>query len=97
MTADVVISQSRKKEDKERGTARFHMMKNRFGADGMTFPAKMNTSNGDIQLFDPSSAEGMNLQDLMDTSNEESENDTKTAMFKKFKEMKVKNKDGYSD
>ena len=35
------MSLSRKKEDKVNNTARFHIMKNRFGPDGITFPCKM--------------------------------------------------------
>ena len=50
MIADFAISLSRKKEDKVKGTGRIHIMKNRYGSDGMTYPAKINTSNGDIQI-----------------------------------------------
>jgi len=65
MTADFVLSLSRKINDKENSTARFHVIKNRFGSDGMTFPAIMNTSNGDIRLFKSDSEEGMNIQSKM--------------------------------
>ena len=88
MTADVVISVSRKTADKSKGTARFHIMKNRFGADGLTFPAKMDTSCGQIQLFDPSSQDGMELQNLMDEGEEEDQNIVKKALNKKYQEMK---------
>jgi len=50
MIADFAISLSRKKEDKVKGTGRIHIMKNRYGSDGMTYPAKINTSNGDIHI-----------------------------------------------
>ncbi len=44
MITDVAISLSRKKEDKVKGTGRFHIMKNRYGMDGLTFGAKIDTS-----------------------------------------------------
>ena len=44
MTADFVMSLSRKVEDKIGNTGRFHVIKNRFGPDGLTFPAKVNTN-----------------------------------------------------
>jgi hypothetical protein len=48
MIADFIMSWSRKRKDKASGTARMHIMKNRFGQDGMTYGAKINTSNGNI-------------------------------------------------
>jgi replicative DNA helicase len=52
MIGDIIISLARKRKDKIEGTGRFHIMKNRYGADGMTFRAKINTSNGFIQVDD---------------------------------------------
>ena len=52
MTADISISLSRKKEDKVEGTGRFHFMKNRYGPDGETFQASIDTSTGAIQIVD---------------------------------------------
>lgn len=51
MVADICISLSRKKEDKVLGTGRFHIMKNRYGMDGMTYDAKVDTNNGHIELL----------------------------------------------
>jgi replicative DNA helicase len=48
MVADVCISLSRQKEDKVLGTGRVHVMKNRYGQDGMTYNVKMDTNNGHI-------------------------------------------------
>jgi hypothetical protein len=46
MIADFVVSVSRKVEDKDcKYKARFHVIKNRFGIDGITFPSSMNTNN----------------------------------------------------
>ena len=50
MVADFCLSLSRKKEDKVHGTGRVHIMKNRYGMDGMTFGAKIDTNNGHIEL-----------------------------------------------
>ena len=51
MTADFVLSLSRKIEDKLANTGRWHVIKNRFGPDGITFPSKMNASNGQNELI----------------------------------------------
>ena len=48
MVADICISLSRQKEDKVLGTGRVHVMKNRYGQDGMTYNVKMDTNNGHI-------------------------------------------------
>ena len=50
MIADFALSLSRKRQDKVNGTGRIHVMKNRFGEDGMTYSAKMDTSNGFIEI-----------------------------------------------
>lgn len=66
MTADFVMSLSRKIEDKVSNTARFHVIKNRFGCDGITFPSIFNSSNGSITLYDQSSKEGLEIQEKME-------------------------------
>jgi replicative DNA helicase len=65
MTGDFVISLSRREEDKQAGTARIHIIKNRFGADGMTFPAFFDAGNGNIKVLDPTTAEGRACQERM--------------------------------
>jgi hypothetical protein len=50
MVADICISLSRQKEDKVLGTGRVHVMKNRYGQDGMTYNVKMDTNNGHIEF-----------------------------------------------
>jgi replicative DNA helicase len=50
MIADFAISLSRKRQDKVNGTGRIHIMKNRYGGDGMTHAAVINTHNGNIQI-----------------------------------------------
>lgn len=59
MNADFVMSWSRKQKDKLNNTARCHIMKNRFGPDGITFPCKMNTNTGQIDVFDGNSSDGI--------------------------------------
>jgi len=57
MIADVAMSLSRQKKDKVNGTGRFHIMKNRYGGDGMSYYAKVNTSNGHIEILSEMSEE----------------------------------------
>jgi replicative DNA helicase len=52
MITDLSLSLSRKKEDKVNGTGRLHVMKNRYGMDGLTFQVDVNTSNGHIAIGD---------------------------------------------
>ena len=50
MVADMAMSLSRKKEDKVLGTGRIHIMKNRYGQDGMTFNVRMDTNCGRVEF-----------------------------------------------
>ena len=52
MITDVCISLSRKRKDKVNGTGRFHIMKNRYGMDGLTFGVKADTSTGHFDVYD---------------------------------------------
>ncbi len=70
MTADFVVSLSRKIEDKLANTGRWHVIKNRFGQDGITFPSKMNASNGQIIIHTPDSLDGQDVQKDMDNHSE---------------------------
>lgn len=65
MTGDFIASISRKMEDKLAGVARVHIIKNRFGADGMTWPTCFDASNGDIKILDPNSSEGRKCLEKM--------------------------------
>ena len=51
MIADFAMSLSRQKKDKVNGTGRFHIMKNRYGTDGMTFNVAVDTSTGHIEII----------------------------------------------
>ena len=70
MVADFVLSLSRKIQDKLAGTGRWHVIKNRFGPDGITLPSKMNTSNGQFNIYTDTSVGGKETQKQMDGGNE---------------------------
>ena len=70
MTADFIMSMSRKVEDKIANTGRFHVIKNRFGPDGLTFPATINTNTGYIQIYEANTQEGKQTQGKMDNAEE---------------------------
>jgi len=59
MNADFIMSWSRKSKDKLNNTARAHVMKNRFGMDGITFPCKMDTNKGIIEVYEGNSSDGI--------------------------------------
>ena len=84
MTADFVVSLSRKIEDKLAGTGRWHVIKNRFGPDGMTLPSKANMSNGRIQIFSDDSIDGKK------TTNDMSKGESLVGknLLQKYNEMK---------
>ena len=52
MITDFCMSLSRKKEDKVNNTGRFHLMKNRYGMDGLTFGIEADTSTGHFTVKD---------------------------------------------
>ena len=70
MTADFVMSMSRKVEDKIANTGRFHVIKNRFGIDGVTYPATINTNIGQVQIFEGNTQFGKDAQNKMNNSEE---------------------------
>ena len=52
MIGDIIISLARGRKDKVKGTGNWHFIKNRYGADGLTFGSKINTANGYIDIYD---------------------------------------------
>lgn len=86
MTADFVFSVSRNTADKANNTARCHVIKNRFGPDGITLYAKMNTGNGDIEIYDAKSKEAMAIQSSM----EDDESSMKTMLKNKWNSSRQK-------
>ena len=77
MIGDIVLSLARNRGDKLTGTGRWHVMKNRVGADGMTFGSKIDTSTGHIEIY----------EDFLDIENPQSGN------FKKPTDYNVLDKD----
>jgi replicative DNA helicase len=51
MITDFAASLSRKRQDKVNGTGRWHIMKNRYGMDGLTYGAKIDTSTGLFEMI----------------------------------------------
>ena len=83
MIADFVVSLSRKVEDKISGTGRWHVIKNRFGPDGITFPSKMNMAVCRINIYEPTSEEGTQVNNTMKKGDEV----VRQALSAKFDEL----------
>ena len=84
MTADFVMSVSRKVEDKIANTGRVHVIKNRFGVDGITFPANINTNTGRIEVYESSTVGGKEAQGKMNNSDEY----LRKTLSQKYKDLK---------
>jgi replicative DNA helicase len=65
MACDFIMSLSRKMADKLSNTARVHIIKNRFGPDGMTLPAHLDLSKGEVEIFDENSSQGIKIKQRM--------------------------------
>ena len=81
-TADFIMSVSRKTKDNLSNTGRIHIVKNRFGPDGMTFPAKIDTFHGIMDVFAAASADGIIAQ----KESKNGENLEKKLLHKKYVE-----------
>ena len=57
MITDFAASISRRAKDKQTGIGRFHIMKNRYGMDGLTYGANINIAIGSFQLVDENELE----------------------------------------
>jgi len=96
MTADFVLSLSRKIEDKIAGTGRWHVIKNRFGPDGITFPSKMNMSNGQIDIYEETSVQGKTTQGEMNQGSEAMRKRLATK-YKEVQNPEEKSKDPFAN
>jgi len=83
MVSDFLMSLSRKVEDKLSGTGRGHVIKNRFGPDGITLPSKINTNNGQFDFFEPQTTQGKQTTQTMRTG----ETLVKKNLAQKFKDL----------
>lgn len=83
MVADFLMSLSRKVQDKMTGTGRGHVIKNRFGQDGITLPSKINTNNGQFFFYEPQTSQGKQASKDMKSG----ENMIKKNLKQKFEEL----------
>jgi hypothetical protein len=90
MIADFAMSLSRKRQDKVNGTGRFHVMKNRYGIDGMSYGAILDTTIGKIVIdntvFDESNIE-QGSEMMPGQKNSNFNKDERDLLSKKFFEL----------
>ena len=91
MIADFVLSISRQAQDKLSNTARCHIIKNRFGIDGITYPMSMNTNLGKVEIYESTTAPGKVQQGKMDNSEEFK----RKLLASKYKDMKKTEVEGF--
>jgi len=80
MVADVVISLSRRAQEKASGIGRLFVAKNRAGRDGILFPIKIDTAKSKFHVLDGNE---MTLNEAVN----QSESDMKQLLKKKWKEV----------
>ncbi len=80
MVADLVVSLSRKAEEKATGAGRMFIAKNRAGKDGIVFPIHIDTSRSTIKVLDEE------VSTLAEAKSSE-QRDAKELMRKKWKEI----------
>lgn len=83
MVADFVFSLSRRTGDKIAGTGKWHVIKNRFGLDGITFPSKNDMSICRIDIYAENTAQG--TQTLKDSA--AANNGNRAMLQQRFKEL----------
>ena len=87
MITDVAISLSRKKEDKVNNTGRFHIMKNRYGMDGITFQLNADTSTGHFKITSEYDEDTHSSSSDSSSSYSDLDNFDKKELSKKFFEL----------
>lgn len=80
MVADVVISLSRRAQEKASGIGRLFVAKNRAGRDGILFPIKIDTAQSQFEILD---SKEMTLNEAVN----QSESDMKALLRNKWKEV----------
>jgi len=85
-TGDFILSMARRTEDKLADTAMVHIIKNRFGPDGLSFPSKFNAANGNIQIFKPTSHQAIQTRQDRSEGSNQVRNDLKRKYYDFFKE-----------
>ena len=86
MIADFAFSLSRMKKDKVSNGGRIHVMKNRFGMDGMTYKVNMDTSTGHIEML--SAYEDAEEMEFSDASQPKQSFNTQNSFNKKDLQQK---------
>ena len=84
MIVDFAASLSRKKEDKQNNSGRFHIMKNRYGSDGMTYAVDADTSTGHFDVK-PYQYSNESEDEHMVSNRRSNEYDTDTTIQEKKK------------
>ena len=89
MITDVCISLSRQRKDKVNGTGRFHIMKNRYGMDGLTYGVKADTSTGHFEVhdYDPEGEESYTPNNNSSKSYDNVDQFDKNTLKNKFFEL----------
>ena len=87
MIADVAISLSRKRQDKVSGLGRFHIMKNRYGMDGLTFNTKIDTTTGRFELLGESFDDDETPQPKQSTYANQLDSVDKSLLAQRFFEL----------
>jgi len=80
MITDFAASISRRAKDKQIGIGRFHIMKNRYGMDGLTYGANINIAIGSFQLVDENELEDTSPQESNSNSGFANNNFSMTEM-----------------
>lgn len=80
MVADVVVSLSRKANEKAHGTGRLFVAKNRAGKDGIVFPVNIDTSMSKFKVLDESALS-------LDEVTKQSDSNMKNILRQKWKEV----------
>jgi replicative DNA helicase len=87
MIADIVISLSRNRKDRVEGTGRWHIMGNRYGADGCTFYSKnIDTSMGHFEI-DEVPMDDDEIENMHKSAKKEIDKSEKKALKEKFYEL----------
>ena len=84
MVADVVVTLSRKPEEKAKGTARLFVAKNRAGKDGILFPLHIDTSQSRFTIMPDSEITTLDEAIAMGNTN------LKEKLKQKWKEVNEK-------
>jgi replicative DNA helicase len=86
-TIDFGMAIGRRPQDKANNVAWINVFKNRFGPDGIVFPAFMDTSSGQIQIYEQESREGK----MIESSSMDEVDYNKKVLREAFKTIKKDN------